>query len=106
LSTASESSAPERHHPSARRLEGRRIVVTGAAAGIGRAVAHRFAYEGATLALFDRDADGLAVTAADTGATAFPLDITDEAAVTSAVGKAASALGGIDWTSTSPARTW
>ncbi|MEV6647735.1 SDR family NAD(P)-dependent oxidoreductase [Amycolatopsis sp. NPDC051371] len=96
MSTASDTSSPERQQPSARRLEGRRIVVTGAAAGIGRAVAHRFAHEGATLALFDRDADGLAATAADTGATAFPLDITDEEDVALAAGRAASALGGID----------
>lgn len=79
-----------------RRLDRRRIVITGAAAGIGRAVAHLFAREGAALALFDRDADGLAVTAAETGSTALPLDITDEEGVASAAEDAAAALGGID----------
>ncbi|TDU01715.1 NAD(P)-dependent dehydrogenase (short-subunit alcohol dehydrogenase family) [Streptomyces sp. 846.5] len=79
-----------------RRLDRRRIVITGAAAGIGRAVAHLFAHEGAALALFDRDADGLTLTAAETGSTALPLDITDEEGVASAVEEAAAALGGID----------
>lgn len=39
------------------------VVVTGAASGIGRAVALRLARSGAALALFDRDAEGLAVAA-------------------------------------------
>lgn len=96
MNTPTDSSASARQNPSARRLEGRRIVVTGAAAGIGRAVAHVFAREGAALALFDRDADGLAVTAAETGSTTLDLDITDEEGVASAAEEAASALGGID----------
>ncbi|MFE0332484.1 SDR family NAD(P)-dependent oxidoreductase [Streptomyces sp. NPDC058960] len=96
MNTATDSSAAARQNPSAGRLERRRIVVTGAAAGIGRAVAHLFAREGAALALFDRDADGLAVTAAKTGSTALALDITDEEGVASAAQEAASALGGID----------
>ncbi|WP_329353143.1 SDR family oxidoreductase [Streptomyces sp. NBC_01261] len=89
-------SAAAREIPSMRRLDRRRIVITGAAAGIGRAVAHLFAREGAALALLDRDADGLTVTAAETGSTALPLDITDEAGVASAVEEAAAVLGGID----------
>jgi NAD(P)-dependent dehydrogenase (short-subunit alcohol dehydrogenase family) len=42
------------------RLDGKLCVVTGAAAGIGRAIALRFAAAGATLVLADRDAAGLA----------------------------------------------
>jgi NAD(P)-dependent dehydrogenase (short-subunit alcohol dehydrogenase family) len=96
VNTATDSSATTRQDLSARRLERRRILVTGAAAGIGRAVAHLFAREGAALALLDRDADGLAITAAETGSTALPLDITDDEGVASAADRAASALGGID----------
>lgn len=42
-----------------RRLEGKNAVVTGAANGIGRATALRFASEGANLAILDLEADGL-----------------------------------------------
>jgi 3-oxoacyl-[acyl-carrier protein] reductase len=44
-------------------LRGQNALVTGAASGIGRAVALALAGEGVTLALTDRDADGLAATA-------------------------------------------
>src|SRR3954470_1814080 len=44
-------------------LTGRRAVVTGAAQGIGAAVATAFARFGADVAICDRDADGLARTA-------------------------------------------
>ncbi|MGK2881584.1 MAG: SDR family oxidoreductase [Mycobacterium sp.] len=44
---------------------GKRCLVTGAASGIGRATALRLAVHGAELFLTDRNADGLALTAAD-----------------------------------------
>ena len=44
------------------RFEGRVVVITGAASGLGRSGALAFAREGASLALCDRDADGLAET--------------------------------------------
>ena len=44
------------------RFEGRVVIVTGAASGIGRATTERLAAEGATVVALDRDADGLATT--------------------------------------------
>jgi NAD(P)-dependent dehydrogenase (short-subunit alcohol dehydrogenase family) len=78
------------------RLAGRRIVVTGAASGIGRRTAQLFAEAGAALLLVDRDAAGLAAVAAETGARSVVLDITDEQAVTEGIARGAAALGGID----------
>lgn len=70
------------------RLSGRRILVTGAASGIGRAIAARFAGEGAVVALLDRVpiAQGVAIRC----------DLLDQAAVAPAVAEAASRMGGLD----------
>lgn len=78
------------------KLSDRRILVTGAASGMGRAIAHLFAAEGATLALLDRNADGVAATAADVGATGYACDVTDRAGTAAVVARAADALGGLD----------
>lgn len=80
----------------AKRLGGRRIVITGAASGIGRSTAQLFAAEGAVLTLLDRNAEGLAQIARETGAHVFQADVTDEASVARAVEQGASAMGGID----------
>lgn len=58
-------------------LDGQSAVVTGAASGIGEAVARRFAAAGARLLLVDLDAGRLAHVAADLGAEALAGDITD-----------------------------
>ncbi len=49
--------------PVAGTLAGRSCVVTGAAAGIGRAIARLFARAGAALVVADRDGEGLATLA-------------------------------------------
>lgn len=56
------------------RFAGKRVVVTGAAAGIGRAVAVAFASEGAEVMAADRDRAGLEALAAQYGMTALPYD--------------------------------
>ncbi|WP_291296867.1 SDR family NAD(P)-dependent oxidoreductase [Elioraea sp.] len=71
------------------RLGGRRILVTGAASGIGRAIAHRFVQEGAQVALLDR------VPIIDT-AIAIQCDLLDQAAIAPAVTDAAARMGGLD----------
>lgn len=78
------------------RLAGRRVLVTGAASGMGAATVRLFAAEGAQVALLDRDADGAAAVAAEVGGSAHPADVADPAAVGAAVEAAATALGGLD----------
>lgn len=79
-----------------KRMEGRRVIITGAASGIGRATARLFAREGAKLALFDINEAGLAPVAKETGGTAIICNQTDSKAVDDAVAKAVAALGGLD----------
>jgi NAD(P)-dependent dehydrogenase (short-subunit alcohol dehydrogenase family) len=72
------------------------VLVTGAASGIGRATARRFAAEGARVALLDRDAAGLEAAAREAGGTAIACDLLDIPAIAPAVERAATALGGLD----------
>ncbi|QSR29709.1 3-hydroxybutyrate dehydrogenase [Nocardioides sp. S5] len=69
------------HHPAAPDLEGRRVLVTGAASGIGAAIAARLADSGAEVHLLDRDEEGVAKVAAQVHGTAHVADLTDEAAI-------------------------
>ncbi|TQM09606.1 3-hydroxybutyrate dehydrogenase [Pseudonocardia kunmingensis] len=63
-------------------LAGRRALVTGAASGIGAALARRLAADGAAVLAVDRDEAGLAeLTRATTGVEAVPCDLSDLAAV-------------------------
>lgn len=59
-------------------------IVTGAASGIGRAIAVRMAAAGATVAALDRDGGGLAATVAAIGGNARPyqVDLADASAIT------------------------
>ncbi len=78
------------------RLAGRRILITGAASGIGRATAELFAGKGAKLALVDANAEGVNEVAQALGAAAFPYDLTDVENVGAMVDAAAAAMGGLD----------
>jgi 3-oxoacyl-[acyl-carrier protein] reductase len=78
------------------RLQGARIVVTGAARGIGAAIARRYASEGAQLALVDVRADDLAGAAAALGAKAVAGDLGTAAGAAAAFDEAIGTLGGID----------
>ena len=82
----------EEHRPN-QRLHGRRIVITGAASGIGWSTSEVFAAEGAKLSLFDRSIEGLRDIASRTGGE---VDVTDEAAVVRAAEAAALKMGGVD----------
>jgi 2-hydroxycyclohexanecarboxyl-CoA dehydrogenase len=67
------------------RLEGRRALVTGGASGIGAAIAHRLAAEGAGVVIGDVNDEGAARVAAEIGAEAAGLDVTDLDAATAVV---------------------
>lgn len=80
------------------RLQDKVAVITGAAHGIGRAVALRFAAEGAKLVLLDQDAAGLERTAAELGVPALTIvaDVTEEAPVAEAFSRVEAAHGRLD----------
>jgi len=78
------------------RLVGRRIVITGAASGIGRATAELFIAEGAIPVLLDLNGAGLKQTIGEAEGLCFEVDIVDEVAVQDVVDKAAKKLGGLD----------
>ncbi len=80
------------------RLLNKRILITGAASGIGRAAAEAFIAEGARVVIADIAAEAAARTAQELGpsAHAVAVDVADEDAVKSAVTAAVEWLGGLD----------
>lgn len=79
------------------RYEGRCAIVTGGASGLGKQVAARIVAEGGKVALWDVNADALAETKAEIGAThVVALDVSDQAAVEAAAKSSAEALGKVD----------
>ena len=85
-----------------RGLAGRRVLITGAAGGIGRATAHRFAAEGSRIALVDRDIASLAecldgLAAVRSGPHhALDCDVTNDDAIDRTFAAAVGVFGGID----------
>src|ERR1700751_4928672 len=86
-----------------KRLEGKRILVTGAASGIGQATALRLLDEGASVVAADVAADGLEKTRARAGEigagerfTTLEMNIADENSVVDGVRSAVDTLGGLD----------
>lgn len=85
----------------ARRYEGRVVAITGAAQGLGRAMATRFAAEGATVVLGDRDGDAVIAAGeqiAESGAIArgAVVDVTNTDSVEAWVTDASTEFGAID----------
>lgn len=83
-----------------RSVAGRVVVVTGAASGMGRAIARLFGAEGARVAVLDRDANGVAKVAdaisfATGIAYARPLDVSNAEAIAAAVDDVVAKLGPI-----------
>ncbi len=84
-----------------RSVTDRVVLVTGAASGMGRAVAHLFADAGAKVGLVDRTAGGIELVADEINRAGYicagrVADVTDRAAMTKAIEGIRSELGAID----------
>lgn len=77
-------------------LTDRRFLLTGASRGLGAAIARALGADGARLALGARPSDALTATAAELGAIAIPVDLSEPDGAAGAVRAAVDALGGLD----------
>src|SRR5207244_2524096 len=86
--------------PKPKALAGRIAFVTGAGSGIGRAIAHRLAAEGACVVVADIDPDSARAVAEEIGTAdaAVPVsaDVSDEEQIAAAMREAVLAFGGVD----------
>lgn len=77
-------------------LSGKRVLVTGAAGGLGRAFAHAFSDAGARVVAADLDHAGAAQTMHGRAGGSAPLDVRDMDSCTACVAQAVAQLGGLD----------
>ncbi|HEX6487349.1 MAG TPA: bifunctional rhamnulose-1-phosphate aldolase/short-chain dehydrogenase [Candidatus Dormibacteraeota bacterium] len=87
-----------RRRPAPKPLAGRIALVTGAAGGIGAAIARRLAAEGAMVVAADLDQAGVDAVASELGEAGLgvPLDVTDSSSVEAAFESAVLRYGGVD----------
>src|SRR5690242_5917974 len=83
------------------KLERKVAIVTGAASGIGRAIAERFAREGAKVVIADLNLDAANSAAAEINsaggeARGIAMDVTNEQHVNAGVAATVAAYGGVD----------
>lgn len=78
------------------RMQGRRVLITGGASGIGRATAILLRQAGAAVAVMDRDMTAATKVTTECGAIAITADVTNEASVRNGVDDAVRQLGGLD----------
>lgn len=78
------------------RLNGKRIIVVGAASGIGKAVAQACVAEGAQVVIADLNAEMGQATAEAIGASFVACDVADEQSVMAMVSSAVERMGGLD----------
>ena len=77
-------------------LSGKVAVVTGAAQGIGQAIATALAEAGATIVVADLNTELGATTAKALGGSCLPIDVTDSASVAACISQVVAERGGID----------
>jgi NAD(P)-dependent dehydrogenase (short-subunit alcohol dehydrogenase family) len=77
-------------------LDGRVAIITGGGSGIGAATARRFAAEGATVALFDRDPESVMKIAAEVDGHAYALDVRDGDEMAEVIDRVAQTVGQVD----------
>lgn len=78
------------------KLQGKVAIVTGAASGLGRAIAEKYLSEGARVAIADVRGAEDAARALGPAALGVPMDVTDEQQVEAGVARVAKELGGVD----------
>lgn len=90
------------YHELSRSVKGRKVIVTGAASGMGRATAHLFAREGAHVAVTDLRLEACEAVVEEIKAAGFDtarawaMDMADNAMIAQVTGEIATAFGGLD----------